>query len=535
MDIDHPGPSVSSSASTSSNPHLATFVFESALPKDDYLKLIEPGGLVHRLVQRLMEKYGGEKQVRIALFIAPSEPPDIIGAFATPVTPIKKDFASPSAFLGSLPRLSNHFATGMADKLAEDSWNMFIDESQLDLDSLSGPNHAHSKRSEACLIAGVVGGLELLLRPKLPDSPTSLRQTIASLFPAGATTLLAPMLTPPSTPPIPPPRSLILVALSPVGEETMNMTPGSDSSDEVVSKRHWYTMFDGQGWTKLSDKCRVRDVDCSLILRGQSPSSGLAKTLHDFCVSASPAEDDIWFDCPSGWDVRLSGFSIDSNTAVSPSPTAVGTATDTATPSTLVDPNQNNPKTAQAKAQAAMLRFIQQNGLQNGSLTPQQAMAWRSLMAAKAGGLDMNDPAMQQFKHLLMLQQQQRQGQAAMNPAAAAAAIAAAAAAAANASATAGDASGPNISNSLQEQMLARMRLQQLQQLQQNSQSQQPLPAQPGQTNQPNQGPPTQTGRPIGAKIWSGDIVYPGGTANKSESKRYVRDGVELTDRSIIN
>ena len=42
--------------------------------------------------------------------------------------------------------------------------------------------------------------------------------------------------------------------------------------------------------------------------------------------------------------------------------------------------------------------------------------------AAKNGQIDLNNPALQQFKHLIMLQQQQRLGQASMNPGAAAAA-----------------------------------------------------------------------------------------------------------------
>jgi hypothetical protein len=43
------------------------------------------------------------------------------------------------------------------------------------------------------------------------------------------------------------------------------------------------------------------------------------------------------------------------------------------------------------------------------------------LAAANNGSIDLNNPAMQQIKSLVMLQQQQRQGQMAMNPTAAAA------------------------------------------------------------------------------------------------------------------
>ena len=61
MDMEQPD--ASSSTSSRPDPHLATFVFDPALARDDYVKLIEPEGVIHKLVQRLMEKHGGEKQV----------------------------------------------------------------------------------------------------------------------------------------------------------------------------------------------------------------------------------------------------------------------------------------------------------------------------------------------------------------------------------------------------------------------------------------------------------------------------------------
>ena len=56
-------PEASSSVSPRRTHHLGTFVFDGNLPREDYLRLIEPDGPVHKLVQRLMEKHGGEENV----------------------------------------------------------------------------------------------------------------------------------------------------------------------------------------------------------------------------------------------------------------------------------------------------------------------------------------------------------------------------------------------------------------------------------------------------------------------------------------
>ena len=53
----------SSSTSLDSPPHLATFLFDAGLPRERYVKLIEAHGVIHKLVQRLMDKHGGESDV----------------------------------------------------------------------------------------------------------------------------------------------------------------------------------------------------------------------------------------------------------------------------------------------------------------------------------------------------------------------------------------------------------------------------------------------------------------------------------------
>ena len=54
----------SSTATLRKTCHLATFVFDSgALSREAYIKLIEHDGVVHKLVQRLVEKHPGEDTV----------------------------------------------------------------------------------------------------------------------------------------------------------------------------------------------------------------------------------------------------------------------------------------------------------------------------------------------------------------------------------------------------------------------------------------------------------------------------------------
>lgn len=60
------------SSSTAPPPtvHQATFVFDSGLSRERYTELIETNGVVHKLVQRLMEKSGGEASVSTASALA---------------------------------------------------------------------------------------------------------------------------------------------------------------------------------------------------------------------------------------------------------------------------------------------------------------------------------------------------------------------------------------------------------------------------------------------------------------------------------
>jgi len=56
-------PEASTSTSPPPSKHYCSLVIDPGLPREQYLKLIEAEGVVHSLVQRLLEKHGGDKNV----------------------------------------------------------------------------------------------------------------------------------------------------------------------------------------------------------------------------------------------------------------------------------------------------------------------------------------------------------------------------------------------------------------------------------------------------------------------------------------
>lgn len=75
-------PEASTSTSTAKSPNLGTFVFVASLTREAFVKLIEPNGAIHQLVQRLMEKHGGEDNVSYTLS---SPSPDFKSSRGEPV------------------------------------------------------------------------------------------------------------------------------------------------------------------------------------------------------------------------------------------------------------------------------------------------------------------------------------------------------------------------------------------------------------------------------------------------------------------
>jgi hypothetical protein len=60
-----PEASTSTASPPSPSKHYVSLVIDSSLPRDQYSKLIEAEGVVHSLIQRLLEKHGGDKHVRL--------------------------------------------------------------------------------------------------------------------------------------------------------------------------------------------------------------------------------------------------------------------------------------------------------------------------------------------------------------------------------------------------------------------------------------------------------------------------------------
>jgi hypothetical protein len=65
----HTEASSSTMTGATSNHHMATFVFDAGLRREAFLRVIEAQGQIHRLVQRLMEKHGGEDKVSELTFL----------------------------------------------------------------------------------------------------------------------------------------------------------------------------------------------------------------------------------------------------------------------------------------------------------------------------------------------------------------------------------------------------------------------------------------------------------------------------------
>lgn len=61
ISMDHM-PEASSSTAPPPVVHQATFVFDSGLSRERYTKLLEQNGIVHKIVQRLMQKSGNNEQ-----------------------------------------------------------------------------------------------------------------------------------------------------------------------------------------------------------------------------------------------------------------------------------------------------------------------------------------------------------------------------------------------------------------------------------------------------------------------------------------
>jgi hypothetical protein len=146
--------------------HLATFVFDSgSLPLESYIKLIEHDGVIHKLVQRLMEKHPNNDSVSLPTRPLRRRNPKLtnsqlrLGILITPapgIACIKNrhhtlDYQTPSAFLTSLPKLAPRFSKEGSGYRSNIRWPAFDAEEPIDDD----------KKNISYLLSGIVGGIEV--------------------------------------------------------------------------------------------------------------------------------------------------------------------------------------------------------------------------------------------------------------------------------------------------------------------------------------------------------------------------------------
>jgi len=133
------------------------------------LKLIEAEGVVHSLVQRLLEKHGGDKNVRLHLQNQHGRRADAKLLFDAQVIsniegyglstnrPANTGFRQSSAFLASLPSLSRSLVAGGDGSII---WPGFSDTTTRSQMPWETSKFTHRRR-ETCLLNGIVEGVEV--------------------------------------------------------------------------------------------------------------------------------------------------------------------------------------------------------------------------------------------------------------------------------------------------------------------------------------------------------------------------------------
>ena len=162
-------PEASTSTSIPPSKHYCSLVIDPGLPREQYLKLIEAEGVVHSLVQRLLEKHGGDKNARLHLSYCGKRSADekllfdaqvisnIKGYGSSTTRPANTGFRQSSAFLASLPSLSRSLITGGDGSI---TWPGFRDTTMRNQMPSETSKFTHRRR-ETCLLNGIVEGVEV--------------------------------------------------------------------------------------------------------------------------------------------------------------------------------------------------------------------------------------------------------------------------------------------------------------------------------------------------------------------------------------
>ncbi|WVQ73149.1 hypothetical protein IAR50_002713 [Cryptococcus sp. DSM 104548] len=289
--------------------HLATFVFDSALPLPQYAKLIQPQGAIHKLIQRLIEKHGGEEHLSVSMLVTPGD--QVNTSQKRPGRVYRDEFSSPSAFLTSLPKLGALFATKASGSR---QWPGFSQKTKAD----SLRERKRKRLEEGALLNTVVGGLELLQRPQ-PDRRHLPSKTFISLTPSSATPFLDSACTSSSSQikPLPPAqRYMVVITCGTPSRKDSEST--EDNTEDVLADANWEPAWDGQGWNEVTEALKVGDVQCSTVTL-DTPGP-LAMRIKQLCQETSSQPEKVWFSIPIGMDIHLSGFSIESLEPTLPPP-----------------------------------------------------------------------------------------------------------------------------------------------------------------------------------------------------------------------
>ncbi|WWD04985.1 hypothetical protein V865_003056 [Kwoniella europaea PYCC6329] len=420
-----PGQPEASSSTPSIVPkHLATFVFDSSLPRSRYKKLTVADGVVHKLVQRLMEKHGGETNLRLCLLITASASDNRKSRV------FRKAYTGPLAFLTSLPNFMDYFPKSGRQPSKTPRWPSFSDGTSEESGNPEGMRDKKRKRKdEITLLNGVVGGVETLNKPyvNIQHSPS---RAFISLTPSSATPLLdslhAPLSTGDETPGSPARRYLVVVASDDTSSDNIN-----DQQVEVILPHdNWDSTWDGQGWQELARGIKGKDIRCSCVVVGQSGDGEMpSKKLKSMCKEISNGSSEApWFSIPPEVDLTLAGYSIESGStppldmastvATEPIETPISNPQLRIPMPAIPTVNADGKTLQQLQNQAMQARMAQfakavssvsmANGA-NVKVDPQ--MMASMLQAMKNPGntpIDMTDPKWQQVRQLLQLQQQRQ-------------------------------------------------------------------------------------------------------------------------------
>ncbi|OWZ78255.1 hypothetical protein C366_02895 [Cryptococcus neoformans Tu401-1] len=378
-----------------------TFVFDSALPPQQYTKLVQPDGIIYKLIQRLEEKHGGDDYIHVSVLITPptssnrSTKKRLGKAF-------RSEYNSASTFLASLPKLSMLFPPR---SLTPHHWPQF---SPRTLPSETQAKGLKRKRSEDDgILDGVVGGLELLERPQ-PSRGPSPSQAYISLTPNTSAPLLEYICTPSNVMQESPlQRYLVMVSMATSGPSSSH-----DGSVDVSAHYNWDSIWDGRGWAALERECKKGNVKCSCIIAGVTGNENRAEKIKELCEAVAEHVDEAWFKVPPTVNLVLSGFAIEANTYTPPRDMASTTTEPTTGPITLPLANKPDIKVLQQAFSQSQIRPSLEAGLGSSfnpatlsKMDPQLIASMLTAIKAQNEQQGVGDQRWSQVQQLLEMQQ----------------------------------------------------------------------------------------------------------------------------------